>query len=180
MEKIQELAQQLNNIPASINRRISEGKILREKLVNAQKANETDPNEETQENLQEILDFISDHEEDLIEDLQVLIDAQTRAKKQALEQEELEAKKKEKKVQILKEEAEKAKQQQNQEKEAQDKLIAKQQEKEKEKQQQDAEEAKKQNTTKAKKEEKGSGAWGLVLGGALLLISLGAINKFQK
>jgi len=137
---INDLLRQLNNeVPSSIYKRLDGLKKLREKLEVAEKEHEESPTEESQEKLSEIVDFINDTEEDLIEDLEEIVEKKQKAEKERIA-------KKQEQERIAKEEEE---------------ILAKKQKEEKEK-------------------KSGVGLGGLILGGALLVLSAGAINYFGK
>ena len=99
MEQINELLQALNNkVPSGVLRRLDGLKSLRQRLQEAQKEHDENPTEESGEKLTEIVDFIEDTEQDLIEDLGELVEKKRKAdseeRKKRKEQEELENKKK--------------------------------------------------------------------------------------
>jgi hypothetical protein len=206
MEKINELLKELgNNLPASMTKRIEGLNNIHEKLDIANKEHNANPTLVSQEKLNEIKDFFTDTQDDLIEDLSELV-AQKREtdlenRRIAKEAEQAKARARElaerKSRQVAKETEEaKAKTKELTESKARqdtkirDKQKAKhftetkaRQAKEKEDlenkellKQEPIEE--KQNTDPDKKS--GTGWGSLVLGGALLILSAGAINYFGK
>ena len=105
METINGLLKALDNkVPASIAKRLDGLKKLNEKLASARAEHDENPTEQSQEVLDEIVDFLNDTQEDIIEDLSTLVEqkrdtdskiqaqAQAEAKKRAEAQEELEKK----------------------------------------------------------------------------------------
>jgi hypothetical protein len=149
MEAINDLLRQLNNdVPSSIYKRLDGLKKLREKLAVAEGEHEENPTEESQEKLSEIVEFLNDTEEDLVDDLQELVDKKKSAEREkiAKRQEQERIAKRQEQERIAKEEEE---------------ILAKKQKEEKEK-------------------KSGVGLGGLILGGALLVLSAGAINYFGK
>lgn len=165
METINDLLRELDNkVPASIAKRLDGLTKLNERLALAKAENEENPTEESQEQLDEIVEFIKDTQDDLKDDLKDLV-----AKKR--EAEEL------KRRQIAKRRAE-AEATKLAEKEA---LEAKKKE-ELEKKELLEKEALLNPPVENKDPEKKSGiGWGgLIVGGALLILSAGAINYFGK
>lgn len=165
METINDLLRELDNkVPASIAKRLDGLTKLNERLALAKAENEENPTEESQEQLDEIVEFIKDTQDDLKDDLKDLV-----AKKR--EAEEL------KRRQIAKRRAE-AEAIKLAEKEA---LEAKKKE-ELEKKELLEKEALLNPPVENKDPEKKSGiGWGgLIVGGALLILSAGAINYFGK
>lgn len=165
METINDLLKALDNkVPASIAKRLGGLTKLNEKLELAKAENNENPTEESQEKLDEIIEFITDTQDDLRDDLKDLV-----AKKR--EAEELKSR------QIAKRKAE-AEASKLAEKEA---LEAKEKE-ELEKKALLEKEALETPPVENKDPEKKSGiGWGgLIVGGALLILSAGAINYFGK
>jgi hypothetical protein len=165
METINDLLKALDNkVPASIAKRLGGLTKLNEKLELAKAENNENPTEESQEQLDEIIEFITDTQDDLKEDLKDLV-----AKKR--EAEELKSR------QIAKRKAE-TEASKLAEKEA---LEAKEKE-ELEKKALLEKEALETAPVENKDPEKKSGiGWGgLIVGGALLILSAGAINYFGK
>ncbi len=175
METINDLLKALDNrVPASITKRLEGLTKLNEKLAIVKEEHNENPTEESQEKLDEIIEFISDTQDDLKEDLSELIakkrgaDAKARqiaknradagAKKSA-EAEELKAK------EIAKNRAEALKAKEKEELEQKELL----------------EKEALENAPKEETEKKSGIGWGsLVIGGALLILSAGAINYFGK
>ena len=76
METINDLLKALDNkVPASIAKRLDGLKKLNEKLVSARKEHDENPTDESQEALDEILEFLNDTQEDIREDLLGLVEA---------------------------------------------------------------------------------------------------------
>jgi hypothetical protein len=167
METINDLLKALDNkVPASIAKRLGGLTKLNEKLALAKAENEENPTEESQEKLDEIIEFITDTQDDLRDDLKDLV-----AKKGEAEQL--------KSRQIAKRKAEaEAEAKKSAEAEA---LEAKEKE-ELEKKALLEKEALETTPVENKDPEKKSGiGWGgLIVGGALLILSAGAINYFGK
>jgi hypothetical protein len=143
METINDLLRALDNkVPTSIAKRLDGFNKLNEKLALARQENEENPTDESQEKLDEIIDFISDTQEDLRYDLKELLAKKQQADSKTREEQQLKQKEEEEEKQRLE--------------------LEKQAELEKEK-------------------KSGGIGWGsLVLGGALLILSAGAINYFGK
>lgn len=103
METINGLLRALDNkVPASIAKRLDGLQKLNEKLRIAKREHDDNPTDESQEALDEVLEFLQDTEEDLIEDLSELVDKkrkeqaiakQNASKKAELEKAELDKKK---------------------------------------------------------------------------------------
>jgi phage I-like protein len=96
METINELLKALDNkVPASIAKRLDGLQKLNEKLRTAKSEHEANPTEESQESLDEVLEFLQDTEEDLIEDLSELVDKKRKeqaiARQKALKEQEQKA-----------------------------------------------------------------------------------------
>ena len=162
METINDLLKALDNkVPASIAKRLDGLNKLNEKLAVVRQEHDELPTEESQEKLDEIVEFITDTQEDLREDLAELVakkrEAEDKARQIAKKKADEDAKK------LEEEEALKAKEKEELE---QKELL------EKEKL-----EATPITETKNKS---GIGWGGLVLGGVLLIVSAGAINYFGK
>jgi glutamyl/glutaminyl-tRNA synthetase len=163
MERINELLRALDNkVPASIAKRLDGFKKLNEKLVSAKSEHNGNPTEESKESLDEIIDFINDTEEDLVDDLEELV-AQ---KRNANFKNQEEAKKRVQEQSRAKREAdEKAKKQ----------ALLTQEELEKKQ----LEEKSLESGSKTDAEKKSGIGWGsLLLGGALLVLTGGAIKYF--
>jgi hypothetical protein len=168
METINDLLKALDNkVPQTIAKRLDGLAKLNQKLELARAENEENKTEESQEQLDEILEFISDTQDDLRDDLKELIEKK---------RQEAEAKSRE----IAKKKADlKAKS----EKEEADKLALEAKEKEELEQKALLEkQALETPPAENKDPEKKSGiGWGgLLVGGALLILSAGAINYFGK
>lgn len=167
MGTINDLLKELDNkVPASIAKRLDGLNKLNEKLSIAREENSTNPTEESQEQLDEIIEFIRDTQDDLREDLSELVakkrEADVKARQNAKIKAELEAKK------IAEEKYLKAKEK--------DKF-----EQEELKQKELSEKESLEATVKSKTEKESGIGWGsLVVGGALLILSAGAINYFGK
>jgi septal ring factor EnvC (AmiA/AmiB activator) len=164
METINELLGALDNkVPASIAKRLEGLKKLNEKLASAKSEHNENPTEASQESLDEIIDFINDTEEDLADDLQELVEQKRNADLKNQE----EAKKRVQAQSRAKREAdEKAK-----------KEALELNEKELEKKQ--LEEKSLESDAKTDTEKKSGIGWGsLLLGGALLVLTGGAIKYF--
>jgi hypothetical protein len=166
METINDLLRALDNkVPASIAKRLDGLSKLNEKLAVAKTENNENPTEESQEHLDEIIEFITDTQDDLKDDLKELI---------AKKREESELKSRE----IAKRKADlKAKE----EKEESNKSALKAKEKEELEQKELLEKEALENKPPNETEKKSGIGWGgLVVGGALLILSAGAINYFGK
>ena len=75
METINGLLKALDNkVPASIAKRLDGLKKLNEKLASARAEHDENPTEQSQEVLDEIVDFLNDTQEDIIEDLSTLVE----------------------------------------------------------------------------------------------------------
>ena len=164
METINGLLKALDNkVPASMAKRLDGLGKLNQKLAVVREEHNENPTEESQEKLDEIVEFITDTQDDLIEDLSDLV-----AKKR-----EADAKAR----QIAKNKAD-AEAKQRAEKQAQE---AKEKE---ELEQKELEEKEKEpivdDTKTDPKKKSGIGWGGLIVGGALLILSAGAINYFGK
>jgi len=163
METINELLRALDNkVPASIAKRLDGLKRLNEKLVSAKKEHNENPTEASQESLDEIIDFINDTEEDLADDLQELVEQKRNADFKNQE----EAKKRVQAQSRAKREAdEKAKRE----------ALTVQEELEKKQ----LEEKSLESGSKTDAEKKSGIGWGsLLLGGALLVLTGGALKYF--
>lgn len=162
METINDLLRALDNkVPASIAKRLDGLSKLNDKLVLARQENSENPTEESQEKLEQIVEFITETQEDLREDLAELVakkrEADAKARQIAKNKADAEAKK------LEEAEALKAKEKEELE---QKELLEKQ--------------ALEATPTTDPKKKSGIGWGGLVLGGALLILSAGAINYFGK
>lgn len=153
MDAIKNLLKALDNkVPTSLAKRLNGLENLYVRLEGAKKELAEKPNDEDlKESLSEITDYLNDYEEDLIEDLENLVEA--------------------KKI----DENKKAKQLQEQRR-------AKQLEDEKAKELAELEklEKEKKDSENTEKEKKSYGWTALVLGGILLVGSIGAINIFKN
>jgi LPS O-antigen subunit length determinant protein (WzzB/FepE family) len=161
MEKINGLLRALDNkVPASMAKRLDGLKKLNQKLAVARKEHDENPTEESQEALDEIVDFLNDTQEDIVDDLSTLLEEkrsaefkiqeeskrkaqnEARARRESIERQELQAiRRKELEVKQLEEKALK--------------------------------------TNEKTETKKSSIGWGsLLLGGALLVLTGGAIKYF--
>jgi glutamyl/glutaminyl-tRNA synthetase len=163
METINELLKALDNkVPASIAKRLDGLKKLNEKLVVAEGEHNESPTEASQESLDEIIDFINDTKEDLADDLQVLVEQKISADLKNQE----EAKKRVQSQSRAKIEAD-----ENAKKEA---LLAQEELEKKQLEEKSLEEG-----AKTDAEKKSGIGWGsLLLGGAILVLTGGAIKYF--
>ena len=162
METINGLLKALDNkVPASMAKRLEGLGKLNQKLAVVREEHNENPTEESQEKLDEIVEFITDTQDDLIEDLSDLV-----AKKR-----EADAKAR----QIAKNKAD-AEAKQKAEKEAQE---AKEKEELEQKELEEKEPIVDDTKTDPKKKS-GIGWGGLIAGGLLLVFSAGAINYFGK
>jgi hypothetical protein len=74
METINDLLKALDNkVPASIAKRLDGLRKLNDRLVLAREENNANPTEESQEKLEQSIEFISDTQDDLREDLSILV-----------------------------------------------------------------------------------------------------------
>jgi hypothetical protein len=174
METINDLLKALDNkVPASIAKRLDGLTKLNDKLVVAREENDADPTEESQEKLSTIVEFIKETQDDLREDLAELVakkrEADAKARQIAKNRADAEAR------QIAKNRAD-AEAKKSAEAEAL-KVKEKEELEQKELLEKEALEATPVTETKKKS---GIGWGGLVLGGALLILSAGAINYFGK
>jgi hypothetical protein len=166
METINGLLRQLDNkVPASIVKRLEGLKTLNQKLEVAKTENADSPTEESQEKLDEIINFIDDTEDDLIEDLKELLDKRKRAESDARKQEESSRLKREQELRQRREQE-----------------LRLKEEEEKRKLELESQQSSKPKDDETEKEKKSGGiGWGsLILGGTLLILSAGAINYFGK
>ena len=158
METINGLLKALDNkVPASIAKRLDGLQKLNQKLVSAKAEHNENPTEESQESLDEIIEFIQDTQDDLESDLEVLVEQKRNAnsKLQAEARSRAEAKSKA---------------------EARSRAEAKEKEELEKKQ---LEEKALESSTKTETEKKSGIGWGgLLLGGALLVLTGGAIKFF--
>lgn len=162
METINGLLKALDNkVPASMAKRLEGLSKINQKLAVVREEHNQNPTEDSQEKLDEIIEFITDTQDDLIEDLSELVDKKREA----------EAKNR----QIAKNRADEEARQ-NAEKQAR---YAKEKQ---ELEQKELLEKEAVETDKVTDPEKKSGiGWGgLIVGGALLILSAGAINYFGK
>ena len=162
METINDLLRALDNkVPASIAKRLDGLNKLNEKLAVVRQEHNASPTEDSQEKLDEIIEFITDTQDDLKEDLSELVakkrEAGAKARQIAKERAEADSRK------SREAEAFKAKEKEQLE---QKELLEK--------------EALEVNPVIETKEKSKIGWGGLVVGGALLILSAGAINYFGK
>jgi len=169
METINDLLKVLDNkVPASISKRLDGLRSLNEKLYSAKKEHFENTTEESQEKLTEIIDFIQDTQDDLIDDLEVLVDKKREQEANNIRLQRNRAEEQERKKQIdLKNQRE------EQKKQAQEKQVSS-----------EAEiktkvETNLENQDETKKKS-GIGWGGLIAGSVLLVLSAGAINYFGK
>ena len=157
METINGLLKALDNkVPASIAKRLDGLKKLNEKLASARAEHDENPTEQSQEVLDEIVDFLNDTQEDIIEDLSTLVEQKRDTDSKIQAQAQAEAKKRAQAQAEAKKRAE-----------AQEEL---------EKKQLEEEALKSSEKPETKKSSIGWG--GLLLGGALLVLTGGAIKYF--
>ena len=204
METINDLLRALDNkVPASIAKRLDGLNKLNEKLATAREEHNENPTEVSQEKLEEIVDFISDTQDDLREDLSELVakKREADAKARQLERNRAEAEiKKEaeaKSRQLARNKAEaEARQLARNKAEAEKRRLEQQKSAENSENKTETVETKKGEELKQKesienevleaepmtepKKKSGIGWGGLVVGGALLILSAGAINYFGK
>jgi len=149
MDKIEVLLKKLeNNVSQPIAKRLDGLKNLHNRLDVAKKELSEKPNdEELKESYSEIEDYVNDYEEDLIDDLEILVQAK---------QEQFERARK----------AERAKQDER----------ARQSEAEKLKEL----DAEKESENAENKKKSSGGTVALIIGGVLLVASIGAINIFKN
>lgn len=162
MGTINDLLKALDNkVPASIAKRLDGLRRLNEKLVLVRAEHNENPTEESQEKLDECVEFITDTQDDLREDLAELLDKKIESDANAR--------------QVAKNRAE-AEARKSAEAGAERRAREKKEQEQKELADKEALEAKPIKTDKESKI-----GWGsLVLGGALLIVSAGAINYFGK
>ena len=164
METINGLLKALDNkVPDSMAKRLDGLGKINQKLAVVREEHNENPTEESQEKLDEIIEFITDTQDDLIEDLSDLVakkrEADAKARQIAKNKADAEAKQK----------AEKQAQEAKEKEELEQKEL---EEKEKEPIVDD--------TKTDPKKKSGIGWGGLIVGGALLILSAGAINYFGK
>lgn len=166
METINGLLRALDNkVPASMAKRLDGLGKLNQKLAVVREEHNENPTEDSQDKLDEIIEFISDTQDDLIEDLSELL-----AKKR-----EVEAKNRQIAKNRVDAEAKQRAERQRQTLEAKGKEeLEKKELEEKEK------EPIVDDTKTDPKKKSGIGWGGLIVGGALLILSAGAINYFGK
>jgi hypothetical protein len=162
METINDLLKALDKkVPASIAKRLDGLNKLNEKLAVVRQEHNASPTEDSQEKLDEIIEFITDTQDDLKEDLSELVakkrEAEAKARQIAKERAEVDSRK------SREAEAFKAKEKEQLE---QKELLEK--------------ESLEANPVIETKEKSKIGWGGLVVGGALLILSAGAINYFGK
>jgi cobalamin biosynthesis Mg chelatase CobN len=163
MESINGLLKALDNkVPASMAKRLDGLQKLNVKLESARKENNENPTEESKEILEEIEDFLNDTQEDIIEDLETLVEQKNSANLKARQESE-------------------ARERQATERQAKERQARERQaslEKEELEKKQLEEEALKSGE-KTNTEKKSGIGWGsLLLGGALLVMTGGAIKYF--
>ena len=169
METINGLLKALDNkVPASIAKRLDGLKKLNEKLASARAEHDENPTEQSQEVLDEIVDFLNDTQEDIIEDLSTLVEQKRDTDSKIQAQAQAEAKKRAE-AQARSRAEEQARTKAQAEAQAQEK-------EELEKKQLEEEALKSGGKTETKKSSIGWG--GLLLGGALLVVTGGAIKYF--
>lgn len=187
METINDLLKALDNkVPTSIAKRLDGLKKLNEKLVTARQGHDANPTEESQENLDEILEFINDTQDDLKEDLSILVDAKRRADLELQEEANRKARserlKKEAKEKAEAEEREKSQREaQSRKSQAREKapIEARERAEKEELEKEQLEEEALKKDPKTETEKKSGIDWGgLLLGGALLVLTGGAIKYF--
>lgn len=169
METINDLLKVLNNkVPASISKRLDGLRSLNEKLYSAKKEHSQNPTEESQEKLSEIIDFIQDTQDDLIDDLKELVNQkrEQEAKNIQLQRNRAEEQERIKQLDLKKQREEQKKQAEQKQvnSEAETKTNV---------------ETNVENEADPKKKS-GIGWGGLVAGSVLLVLSAGAINYFGK
>jgi hypothetical protein len=164
METINDLLKALGNkVPASIAKRLDGLTKLNQKLEVAKAENKEKNTEESQEQLDEIIEFINDTQDDLKDDLRELV-AKNR------EQEELRRR-----------EIAKNREEANRQEELKRREIAKNRAEANQKEQLEKDLLDKTQTPKGESEKKSGMGWGgIVVGSALLILSAGAINYFNK
>jgi len=175
METINGLLRALDNkVPASIAKRLEGLKKLNEKLVSARNEHNQNPTEESEEALEEIVEFLKDTQEDLLDDLSALVE-QKNAERENLEararKEESEAKAR-KEASLLKTRREASERRAIEERTKLE--LEKKQLEEKELEEKALESGGKTETEK----KSGFGWGGLLLGGLALVLTGGAIKFF--
>lgn len=167
METINGLLKALDNkVPASIARRLDGLNKLSERLEIAKGEHEANPTEKSKDDLDEIIQFISDTEEDLKDDLSILVD-----KKRDVEAKAQEARKREQEQEAIKRAEAKASREKQE--------IAEREERERQEAEKKAEEEALKPNEKGEVEKKSGIGWGgLLLGGVLLVATGGAIKYF--
>ena len=176
METINDLLRALDNkVPASIAKRLDGLSKLNDKLILAREEHNENPTEESQEKLEEIIEFIKDTQDDLREDLAELVakkrEADAKARQIAKNRTDAEAKSREVAKNRAYSEAKVLAEAKSNEAKGKENLE------QKELLEKEALDATLITDTKKKS---GIGWGGLVLGGALLVLSAGAINYFGK
>ena len=163
MESINGLLKALDNkVPASMAKRLDGLQKLNVKLESARKENNENPTEESKEILEEIEDFLNDTQEDIIEDLETLVEQKNSANLKA--RQESEARERQ------------AKERQAKERQARERQASLEKEELEKKQ---LEEEALKSGEKTNTEKKSGIGWGsLLLGGALLVMTGGAIKYF--
>ena len=193
METINGLLKALDNkVPASIAKRLDGLKKLNEKLASARAEHDENPTEQSQEVLDEIVDFLNDTQEDIIEDLSTLVEQKRDADSKIQAQTQAEAKKRaEEQARSRAEEQARSKAQAEARSRAEAQARSKAQAEARTKAQAEAQAQEKEELEKKQLEEealksggktetkKSSIGWGgLLLGGALLVVTGGAIKYF--
>jgi septal ring factor EnvC (AmiA/AmiB activator) len=162
METINDLLRALENkVPASIAKRLDGLSKLNDKLVVVREEHSTSPTEESQEKLDEIIEFINDTRDDLKEDLAELV-----AKKREAEAKSRQIAKNRADAEVKKSAEAKSNEAKEKEELEQKELLEK--------------EVLEATPITDPKKKSGIGWGSLVAGGALLILSAGAINYFGK
>ena len=190
MEEINELLKKLGNkVPSSIAKRLDGLKKLNDKLAISRKEHYENPTQESQEVLNEIIEFITDTQDDLKEDLGLLVeqkrsaelklqeDEKKRIRREAIIREEARLKKAEEARLRAEKEAESEAEKERLRLEAE--KINSQTETQTELQNKQSEEEALKSAKKTKDDKKSGFGWGgLLLGGALLVLTGGVVKYF--
>lgn len=178
METINGLLKALDNkVPASIAKRLDGLQKLNEKLVGARAEYQANPTQESKEQLDEIEDFLGDTQDDLIEDLSSLVEQKRSDDLKAREQEQRNQNKLREEKQAREAEAREAQAKQRQAREKEARELKEKEDLEKKELEEKALGLDGKTETETKKESKIG--WGsLLLGGALLVATGGAIKYF--
>jgi septal ring factor EnvC (AmiA/AmiB activator) len=168
MESINGLLKALDNkVPASMAKRLDGLQKLNVKLESARKENNENPTEESKEILEEIEEFLNDTQEDIIEDLEVLVEQKNSANLKARQESEARERQARERQAISQKEA--------RERQARERQAKEKQELEKKQLEEEALKSGEKTNT----EKKSGIGWGsLLLGGALLVMTGGAIKYF--